>query len=129
MIKVFFYGLFMDVDILLRKGVHPQNITRATLDNYKLKIGKRATLVPATGSRVYGLLMSLSQPELDSLYADETVKAYRPEPVIVQTLDQSCAALCYNMTESEQQKDPEYVFKLKELTKKLRFPEEYVNSI
>ena len=55
-IHVFFYGLFMDEDLLLSKGVTPTNLRPALLTGYQLRIGNRATLVPAQSGQVFGLV-------------------------------------------------------------------------
>jgi hypothetical protein len=43
--SVFFYGLFMDPDLLKDKGLNPGASEPAQLAGYGLKIGARATLV------------------------------------------------------------------------------------
>lgn len=41
-IAVFFYGLFMDAQMLRERGLQPQAERRARLDGFALRIGKRA---------------------------------------------------------------------------------------
>ena len=48
---VFFYGLFMDEDLLREKGLNPQRAALASVDGLALRIGKRAALVPTPGGR------------------------------------------------------------------------------
>ena len=48
-IDTFFYGLFMDIDILREGGVAPINPRRAYVEDLALRIGRRATLVPSAG--------------------------------------------------------------------------------
>jgi hypothetical protein len=43
----FFYGLFMDVDVLRNSGVAPADPRHAHVDHFALRIGERATLVPS----------------------------------------------------------------------------------
>lgn len=38
--------------------------------------------VPDPETRVYGVLMDLSHNEIERLYAERSVREYRPEPVI-----------------------------------------------
>jgi hypothetical protein len=38
-IDVFFYGLFMDADLLRSKGVHPENVRQACAPGFALRIG------------------------------------------------------------------------------------------
>lgn len=42
---VFFYGLYMDEEILKSKNVEPRNKRIAVVYDYKLRIGKMATLL------------------------------------------------------------------------------------
>lgn len=131
-INVFFYGLFMDKELLESKGVYAQNVATARLPGFSLRIGKRATLIRNSSGQVHGVLMSLTRKEIDLLYSDETVKAYAPEPVKVFTGDGMLhSALCFNLVEPQAKNeiDSGYMNKLKSLAVQLRFPEEYINSI
>ena len=91
----FFYGLFMDVDVLRRHDVFADNPRRAFLDGFALRLGDRATLVPARGERVYGMVLSLTHADLGSLYgapglAASTSRAARAQAgrrVAVDSLD------------------------------------------
>jgi hypothetical protein len=56
----FFYGLFMDIDILREAHVAPVNPRRAHVDGFALRIGQRATLLPSAGGRAYGMLFALT---------------------------------------------------------------------
>ena len=47
-VEVFFYGLFMDEELLRSKGIAPENRQLASVDNFRLIIGNRETLVPST---------------------------------------------------------------------------------
>ena len=80
---VFFYGLFMDVDLLRSKGAHPERPRVGWVEDTRLAIGARAALVPEPGSRAYGVVISLPEEEVQALYADESVSDYAPGPVEV----------------------------------------------
>lgn len=56
----FFYGLFMDAGVLQSKGVAPVNPRKAYVDDFALRIGDRATLIPSAGARSYGMLYALT---------------------------------------------------------------------
>lgn len=43
---LFFYGLFMDEDVLRDRGVSPLRPRSAVVPGYRLRIGRRALLVP-----------------------------------------------------------------------------------
>ncbi len=131
-IDVFFYGLFMDLEILRDSGVAPINPRRAYVDDFALRIGQRATLLPSAGARAYGMLFALTHPELDQLYAAAGLEQYRPEAVLAQPLEGTPApALCYNLREAPRpdERNPEYAARLQRALSKLDFPQEYVASI
>src|SRR5437762_5471904 len=65
-IDAFFYGLFMDIDILREADVAPINPRRAYVDDFALRIGQRATLLPSAGGRAYGVLFFSPSPTLNS---------------------------------------------------------------
>jgi len=47
-----------------------------------LRIGQRAALVPTPGAEVYGLVFSPTRSELDRLYSESSVQAYKPQAVL-----------------------------------------------
>jgi hypothetical protein len=129
---VFFYGLFMDRALLLAKGVLPTNERAARLDGYSLRIGQRATLVPTANSLVYGIVMALSQDELDALYTEPSVRDYRPESVVAVFADNTSGpVLCLILPQSAapEEHNKAYADKLRALAEKLGLPKDYVMSI
>ena len=131
-IDVFFYGLFMDDALLREKGIDPVDRRMASLQNFCLVIGARATLVPCVGRSVYGVLFSLTHAEVDALYSEESVSVYRPEAVSAQLADGSITpALCFNLPvpPPADERNPQYVAKLKELAARIGLPASYVGSI
>ena len=128
----FFYGLFMDVEVLRRAGAEPSNPRRAFVSDFALRIGQRATLVPSLGARAYGMVIALTHAELDRLYTAPGLEHYRPEAVVAQPLEgTSIAALCYNLVCAPEphERNPEYALRLRGVLKNLGFPTEYVASI
>jgi hypothetical protein len=131
-IDVFFYGLFMDEDLLRSKGVTPANLRPAAVAGFELRIGDRATLIPAHSGLVYGLVASLSHAELERLYSEPSVSAYRPEAVLAElSTGEVLAALCFNLPEppSAGERNVDYALKLRSLAERLNFPADYVASI
>ena len=131
-LDVFFYGLFMDQELLIAKGARPTNIRLASVRDYALRIGERAALVREHSARVYGVVMSLSHDELDKLYSEPGLRAYRPEPVLADTSNgEVIAALCYNLVEppSNDEHNPEYASKLRLVAQRIGLPAEYIASI
>jgi hypothetical protein len=130
-VPVFFYGLFMDEEILRSKEVDPSNARRASVDGFTLRIGRRATLVPSPGTRAHGLLIDLTRADVDTLYADPGVNMYRPEPVLCETERGAVAALVYTLLEepSPDERNEEYAGKLRELARRVGLPEGWVEGM
>jgi hypothetical protein len=131
-IDLFFYGLFMDDALLRGKGLNPLNRRTASVENFSLVIGERATLVPSAGGRAYGVLFSLTHNEVDALYNEASVSLYRPEAVAARLADASVIpALCFNLPvpPSPSESNPQYAAKLRELADRIGLPQSYVASI
>ncbi len=128
----FFYGLFMDSDILRDNQVAAVNPRRAYVDGYALRIGRRATLVPASGARAYGMVFALTHDELGRLYSAPGLEQYRAEAILARSLDgEAFPALCYNLQERPEsgETDPEYAARLRAALNRLGFPPDYVTSV
>lgn len=131
-VDVFFYGLFMDSDILKDGGINAVDPRRAYVDDYALRIGQRATLVPDSGARAYGMLFALTHDDLDRLYGAPGLECYRPEAVSVHAMEGgSCSALCYNLREPPNldEASAEYASQLREVLTGLEFPLSYIQSL
>ena len=131
-VDVFFYGLFMDQDLLRSKGLLPESAERATVADMALRLGERATLVPASGGRVHGVICSLTSAELDRLYSEPSVEAYAPQAVLAHVESGGLVtALCYVLLNPPAaiERNAEYTAKLRTVARKLGLPSEYVESI
>jgi hypothetical protein len=129
---VFFYGLFMDEDVLRARGLAPEGRELASVPGFALRIGRRAALVPDASGRVHGVVMSLTLAELERLYSEPSVRAYEPQAVLAQLAGGgTIAALCYNLAEppSPAERDPGYATKLRAVAEKVGLPSEYVASL
>ena len=131
-INVFFYGLFMDADALRAKGAHPINPRRGCLSGFTLRIRERATLMPDPEARVYGLLMELTHDEIERVYAEPSVREYRPEAVLVELDDAvQVPALCFNLPVPPRlaEVNEGYAQKLRDLALRVGLPASYVKRI
>ncbi len=131
-LDVFFYGLFMDPQLLDGKGIRPVDIRLAAVPGFALRIGARAALVPTPVGEVHGVLMKLSQADIEKLYSEPSVQAYRPEAVLAVARDGvTVAALCYNLPEPPppDERNAEYASKLRSLAQRIGLPSDYVASI
>jgi len=76
--------------------------------------------------------MELSHGEIEKLYSDPSVSAYRPEAVLAQLADGSyLPALCFNLVvpPAPEAANSEYAVRLRELARRLKLPPGYVESI
>lgn len=123
--RVFFYGLYMDPDILSSLGVQTRDSCKATAMDYQLRIGKLATLTRKNGASAIGMVYSLTHQELDTLYDKPGLEAYRAEAILVQSEHGQECVLCCNLlaTPSDQERNPEYEEKLKKVFLKLGLEE------
>ena len=85
LLPVFFYGLFMDMDVLRARGIHPRAIEVVTVLDHRIHLGAKAMLVPATSGRARGILALLKRHEFDALYAG--LDEYREEHVTAMHAD------------------------------------------
>ena len=108
----------MEADLLRAKGVNPTNGRPASVPGFALRIGQRATLLPNPNGLVHGILMQLTPMELEQLYSEPSVRAYRPEAVPCEVSTGSrIPALWCNLIESPlpDEANSEYAAKLRNL--------------
>ena len=129
--EVFFYGLFMDQDLLAKNGIKPSNTRKGCLNEYTLKIGNQASLVPSKNERSYGLVMTIDEDAVRALYAQESVADYIPEEVtIITDTNETVKATCYNLPpELLSGKNESYAQALHKLGTRLGFPTGYLDKI
>jgi hypothetical protein len=122
LLDVFFYGLFMDADLLRAKGLHPVNMHSGCVRDMAVRVGKRACLAASPGSVAHGIVMQLTHSELERLYAEPSVAMYKPEAVLVERADGGrVAALCFNLptAPAPDEEDLGYVDALRDLRRRL----------
>lgn len=135
-IDAFFYGLYMDEGVLASAGVMPRPGSsqgrKARLDGYVLRIGQRATLVTVPGATAWGMVFALTPADLAKLYGGPGLEIYRPEQVEVALENRAIIpARVYNLPQAPapDERNPDYVAKLKAVLTKLGFPADYIASI
>ena len=130
-VDVFFYGLFMDADVLREYQVPAIDPRPAYAEGYALRIGRRATLIAFAGKRAYGMVYALTEDELDRLYSAPGLEAYRPEPLLVQLADgKTLPVLCYVCPRPQPgENNMEYAARLRAVLEKLKFPRDYISSV
>jgi hypothetical protein len=123
--KIFFYGLYMDEEILKSKGVNPRDKHLVKAKNYRLRIGNMATLLRDESSEAYGIVYSLTYEEIDKLYKDAGLIQYVTEVVLVETEDSKeiVALSCILLNPPTVDEDnPTYVESLLKCMKKYKLP-------
>jgi hypothetical protein len=133
-VPVFFYGSYMNADVLKDVGLAPDHFEVAKLDGFDIRIEPLANLVPSPQRCVYGLLAHATHAELERLYAHarEVLGAtYLPHPVLVETADAGLRpALCYlapAMTSGATAAD--YLDRILQPARQFRFPRWYLQRL
>ena len=131
--RVFFYGLFMDVDLLAQQAFETRTIGTAKLPGFELRIGDRATLLPCKDAVSYGVLVDMPDDDLRRLYSGPGVAGYRAETVKARLLADASehVAQCYNLPADrlEDAVNVAYARRLARLVKRLDFPAGYAAQI
>src|SRR5215475_10867020 len=98
-VAVFFYGSYMNLDVLTEVDLRPARVEVARLPGFDIRIEPLANLVHSNRHTVYGILTQATHRELDRLYAharDVLGGLYLPEAVGAFTLSGGMVpALCY----------------------------------
>src|SRR2546425_11798903 len=84
-LKVFFYGSFMDLEVLRTRGVVPRTVETAELKDWNITFSPMATLVQSRGDSVYGTIAELFQTDIQTLYSTDDLKHYPPVNITVAT--------------------------------------------
>ena len=130
---VFFYGLFMDPDVLSEKGFETTHFEIAYARGYELVIGEMATLVRSVrnDSDVYGSLMQLDREALKELYSDPRLSDYMPVFIQITTIVGSKKNVISYLVPFERisRRNSDYAKKLLSVGKKLELPKDYLAEI
>jgi hypothetical protein len=83
---VFFYGSFINREVLARGGFVPDRIEVARLSGFDILVETLATLVRTDRHCVYGIVCQATHGELRGLYGQDWLGGtYLPEAVLVET--------------------------------------------
>ena len=128
MADIFFYGLFMDEEMLRAKGVHPRAARKAVVPGYRLKIGRRAMLSPQFMAQAFGMVFTLTEEEIRSLYSEPGLEMYHPEPVVAFFENGTHASVTtFNIRDIQNagEINSEYAERLQAILKRLGLPYDY----
>jgi cation transport regulator ChaC len=134
LVWTFFYGSYMNRDVLAEVDFQPRQIEVAKLSGFDIRIAPLANLVESDRGVVYGILASGTHAELERLYAHaEHVLGgiYLPRPVLAERLDGSYRpALCYIAPRmADASPDRDYVQRILEPARRLGFPDWYLEHL
>jgi hypothetical protein len=129
--SVFFYGLFMDEQLLEKQGIQVLSSAVGYVEGFTLAIGERATLLPEVGSRAYGVLMQLKPGSAKALYKGQGLTDYVAETVTVQLPGEATAgAACYTLPAKKLRgKNFAYATALLALAIQLELPDSYLEHL
>ena len=131
---VFFYGSYMNPNVLREVNIAPVDWEVARLHGYDISIRPRANLVRSERHCVYGMLATATHAELVRLYAhahDVLGETYFPFPVCIETQDgKSRPALCY-MAPQMEPRAPEcgYLDRIVGPAREFKLPSWYVERL
>jgi hypothetical protein len=133
-VYVFFYGSYMNPDVLREVELVPVEWEVARLHGFDIAIRPRANLAPSEQHCVYGVVTTATHAQLARLYAhakDVLGETYLPFPVCVETLDgKSRPALCYMAPVMEPGPvEPEYLERILQPAREFRLPRWYVERL
>jgi hypothetical protein len=125
---VFFYGLFMDMDLLKSKGFAPTTPTLAYANGFGLRIGERATMIRSDEERVYGVIISLTEEESCELYSSASVADYQAETIMANEIGGSARQVVSYLLPQEKLtgKNAAYALSLATAARKVGLPSSYL---
>jgi len=130
----FFYGSYMNFDVLKGVNVAPEQWEVAKLSGFDIRIQPRTNLIRFDQQCVYGIIATATHQELARLYThakDVLGEIYLPEAVLVETREGKWKpALCYICPEMEPKPaDNAYVERIAKPAREFGFPEWYIERI
>ena len=130
-IWTFFYGSYMNLDVLKEVDFIPERWQVARLYGFDILIQPRANLIRSDQHSVYGVVATGTHPELERLYTyakGVLGEIYLPQAVMVETLEgmwlPSLCYICPKMDPRPAAKD--YVDRIIKPARELGFPDWYI---
>ena len=134
-VDVFFYGSYINFEVLAEVDIQRRSYLTARLPEYKLMIAPLANLVEDPAHVAFGIVTQLSHAELERLYTEHARNRlggiYLPEAVLVHTdANKMMAALIYIAHEMQPAPpDPDYVDRILRPAQNYGFPDHYLDHI
>jgi hypothetical protein len=132
---VFFYGSYINFDVLKEAGLVPGEWEVARLPGFDLKIAPRANLIPSERETVWGINVTATHRELERLYSTHAKgvlgETYLPEAVLTSIaggkLRPAMTYVCPDMI--ARPAEAAYVERIAAPARKFGFPSWYVERI
>ena len=133
-IWTFFYGSYINLDVLKELDYRPRKYEVARLPGFDITIAPIANLARSEQHTTYGIVATGTHIELSRLYdhAEHVLGGrYLPEAVLVQTMQGHwISALCYIAPKlSGESADTDYVDRILQPAKVLGFPPWYIDRL
>lgn len=131
LIDVFFYGAYMDPDILTANGGEPRQQRLAKLPGYRLRLGDKATLLESPADNAVGCVYSLYPHEIRQLYAAHPDYYPITDATVLLTNGLRASVMIMILSEppAEHIRNLDYIRNLQQIVRKLGFRDEDINSI
>ncbi|MFZ5747153.1 MAG: gamma-glutamylcyclotransferase family protein [Pseudomonadota bacterium] len=132
---VFFYGSYINLDVLKEVDLIPAHWETAVLSGFDLVIAPRANLQRSSGQAAFGVLATATHAELDRLYVDHAKgvlgEIYLPEAVLTSDMSGNLRpALTYIAPSMEPRSaERDYVERIAQPAELYGFPDWYVEKI
>ena len=134
-VRVFFYGSYINLDVLREVDLVPQEVCVARVLGLALTIAPRANLRPEPGAVAWGILCTATHAELARLYDEHAHgrlgERYWPEAVLAEDeearLHPALTYLSHDMV--ARPAEAAYVERIAVPAEALGFPEAYVDHI
>lgn len=96
-VDVFFYSYYLNDDFLRQRHTFPKNPRAARLHHWQLSLKDDSTLIPSQEAFADGVIYSLTEAELVTLYGYENIANYQRHTVTVELLSsgENVEVLCY----------------------------------
>lgn len=131
---VFFYGSYMNPEVLKEVGIAPYEWEVAKVYGYDIVIQPRANLLRSDRECVYGILTTATHAELERLYNHAQGllgETYLPEAVLAETMSGAWRpALCYLAPSMEAKPAAsDYVERILKPAREHSFPKWYIERL
>ncbi len=128
-VTCFFYGSYMDPDVLRKFGAQPGQPMRATLPGWRLTFTPHANLLRGDGT-AQGVVYQLPHAEIERLYGpDGYVTSYKPVPVLVELDGRQAVAMTFVEDAEEAAPDGPYLESFLAICARMGLPAEYLDAV